>query len=103
MRSGLGLASGVIFTALRYCSTELGTAAAAAMRNYLHKQVAVPRQRAKVTPMFRAHTKWSWLTEPWHLSECGRGTYAQPLQTRIGLTLGLAQELVVLDPPGRGS
>ena len=48
VRSGLrppvGLTSGVICPALRYCSTELGTAAAT-WANYLHKQVAVPPAR----------------------------------------------------------
>ena len=39
--------------------------------NYLHKQVTVHRQRAKVIPMFRAHAKWSWFTESWHFEKCG--------------------------------
>ena len=42
------------------------------VRNYLHKQVTVSRKGAEVIPMFRAHAKWSWLTESWHFSEGGR-------------------------------
>ena len=75
MRSGLwppvGLVSGVICPAFRYCSTELGIAAAAMWATILHKQVAVPRQRAKVIPMFRAHAEWSWFTESWHFAKGG--------------------------------
>ena len=76
MRSGLwppvGLASGVICPAFKYCGTGVGTAAAAVCENHLHKQVAVSRQGDEVIPMFRTHAKWSWFTESWHLSECGR-------------------------------
>ena len=66
MRSGLwpsvGLASGVICPALKYCSTGVGSCSCCYVRNYLHKQVAVSRQGAEVIPMFRTHAKWSLFT-----------------------------------------
>ena len=74
MRSGLwplvGLASGVICPAFRYCNTELGTAAAALCEITCTNKSLFQRQRAEVIPMFRTHAEWSWFTESWHLSEC---------------------------------
>ena len=70
MRSGLwppvGFARGVICPALKYCNTELGTVSRSNVSNYLHKQVTVSSQRAKIVPVFSTHTERSWFTEPGH-------------------------------------
>ena len=75
MRSGLwplvGLASGVICPALRYCRNEVRNCCCCYCVELLcTNKSAVPRQRAKIVPMFRAHAKWSWFTESWHFAKC---------------------------------
>ena len=73
MRSGLwppvGLASGVICPAFEYCSTGLGTAAAAMCATTCTNKSLFTTREPKSYPMFRAHAEWSWFTESWHLSE----------------------------------
>ena len=87
MRSGewppVGLASGVTCPAFRYCSTELGTAAAAMCEStFTNKSLFLP-PGAEVIPMFRTLAKWSWFTESWHLAKGGRNGARRPAQEPV--------------------
>ena len=78
MRSGLcpplGLVSGVIFPALRYCDTECGTDACAMCATTCTNKLLLPAREPNV-PMLSTHAERYRFTGSWHLVECGRNEF----------------------------